>query len=77
MIMKLKISKHAYKRARQRLGLNKKAFKRMVEEDRVPEHCSMVILNNVIVTVKNLYKATRDNQSVMSKEKRLKCLMGE
>lgn len=70
----MKITKHAFRRARERLGLNKKAFKRAVELNKLPNYAFLIIENGVVVTVKNEYAVDRDCKKQIRKDKRLECL---
>ena len=71
-----KITRHAYQRARQRLGLNKKAFRRALENNKLPEECHLVIVGRAIVTVKNLLANASHGKARLSKSKRYNVLKG-
>lgn len=66
----MKITRHAYKRARQRLGLNKKAFNRIIKLNKIPSYADIIIKNNVIITVKNNFKETRSTKNTINKMNR-------
>jgi hypothetical protein len=68
--MPLIITKHAYKRARQRLGLCKKAFKRMVEQKRLSPEIRLVVVDDVVVTVHSVFSnGDREVRHRLSKAK--------
>lgn len=69
------ITKHAYKRARQRLGLNRKAFKRMVDNDMAPDYVQLVVIGDNVVTVKNLLSENRTTNNIINKRNRLKLVI--
>lgn len=66
----MKITRHAYKRARQRLGLNKKAFDRMIRLDNIPNYAMIIVIDNTIVTVKNVLSETRRTKNTINKRNR-------
>ena len=71
----MRISKHCYKRARQRLGLNKRAFKRMVDEDRVPIEYRLIVENDTAITITLLLgECDRRTKNKLSKQSRLELL---
>lgn len=71
----MNITKHAYKRARQRLGLNRKAFKRMVGNNKLPDYAYLIIENDCVVTVKNLLRADRNTKNVINKRNKIELII--
>lgn len=71
----MNISKHAYKRARQRLGLNRKAFKRMVRNNKLPDYAHLIIDNNCVITVKNLLRADRNTKNIINKHNKMELII--
>lgn len=65
------ITKHAYRRARQRLGLNRKAFKRAVLNNSLPMYCTLAVIQNRVVTVKNEMRVGRETTGRINKINRL------
>jgi len=68
------ITKHAYKRARQRLGLNRKAFKRAIDNNLLPDYARLETRDNHIVTVKNMLVEERTTKNKINKVKRNKLI---
>ena len=74
--MSVTITKHAYKRARQRMGLCKKAFKRMVDQDKLHSDFELVIVDDIVITVKNIFGNTRAYKRKLSRNGRKEALKG-